>query len=207
MWDVHRHPIVRNFFPALGDAALVMGSQQIRNRATVIGNICNASPAAETAASLLVYEATVSLLGAKGVREVSLADFFKGPGRTIKTSDELVTAIKLPIPESELMSCYKRLSRREGVDLAVVNVAMSRDRNGGIKIAYGSLAPVPFRAREVEAAVTQYLSKKITEAEFSSVIERSVSPIDDLRSSRSYKIEMVKMLTIRGVNAFAGEGF
>jgi carbon-monoxide dehydrogenase medium subunit len=205
MADVFHDPSVKTFFPALAEAARVMGSQQIRNKATVIGNVCNASPAAETAAPLLVHEAAVSLFGPAGVREISIEDFFRGPGHTAKKADELVTAIKLPIPGLRERSVYRRISRREGVDLAIVNVAILKSRNvesrnAEIKLAYGSLAPVPFRPREAEAAAGLWLGKNISEEEFSRLIEHGLSPIDDLRSSAEYKVEMAKNLTIKGLH-------
>jgi carbon-monoxide dehydrogenase medium subunit len=205
MSDVRNSPDVKTFFPALGEAAQIMGSQQIRNKATVIGNVCNASPAAETATPLLIYEATVSLLGKSGAREMPLENFFKGPGDTAKEPGELVTAIKIPLPASRERSVYRRISRREGVDLAIVNIAIAKERSGDVRLAYGSLAPVPFRPREVEAAIGSYLDGKISDGELSQIIESSLSPIDDLRSSRLYKAEMAKMLTIKEIDSFARE--
>ena len=98
MTDIIADARVRRHFPALVEAASVVGSVQIRNRATLAGNICNASPAADTAPALLVYGATVNLLSAAGVRHVPLAEFFTGPGRTVLTAGELVESIDLPIP-------------------------------------------------------------------------------------------------------------
>jgi len=204
MADVYQNLEVQRNFPALCQAAYLMGSQQIRNRATVVGNICNASPAAETAAPLLIYEASVCLKGPHGVREIPIGKFFKGPGETHKTHDEIVTGIRLPLPIWHEKSIYKRISRRRGVDLAIVNVALAMGHGGKTKLAYGSLAPVPFRALSVESVVNSYLSHAISEEEFTSAVEKCLSPIDDIRSSRVYKIEMAKLLTLEGVHELTG---
>ena len=205
MAEIYQNREIQRYFPALCQAAYLMGSQQIRNRATIVGNICNASPAAETATSLLIYEASVCLKGYHGAREVFISEFFKNPGETHKMYDEIVTGIRLPFPVWHEKSTYKRVSRREGVDLAIVNVALATGCGGEVKLAYGALAPVPFRASKVENVVESYLSRAISEEEFTSAIEECVSPIDDIRSSGAYKIEMAKLLTLQGIHELAGK--
>ena len=202
MADIRQNRETQRYFPALCQAAYIMGSQQIRNRATVVGNICNASPAAETATPLLIYEASICLKGPGGAKEVPIGEFFKAPGVTSKARDEIVTGIRLPLPPQHEKSMYKRVSRREGVDLAIVNVALAMERDGKIKLAYGSLAPAPFRALKAEKAAEFYLSRAISE-ELASAVEECLSPIDDIRSSRAYKIEMAKLLTLKGIHELA----
>src|SRR3954462_3356688 len=109
---------VRRHFPALADAAWVVGSVQIRSRATLAGNICNASPAADTAPALLVYGAHVNITGPGGDRRGPVDTFFLGPGKTVLRRAELVSSTDLPIPATPTGAAFGRLTRRRGVDLA-----------------------------------------------------------------------------------------
>ena len=106
MTDVAEHARLRRHFPALGESARVVGSVQIRNRATLAGNICNASPAADTASALLVHGAAVNLASAIGRRSVALADFFHGPGRTALTRGEILESVDLPLPSTPVGDAF-----------------------------------------------------------------------------------------------------
>ncbi|HEY6634666.1 MAG TPA: FAD binding domain-containing protein, partial [Acidimicrobiia bacterium] len=110
-------------FPALVAAARVVGSVQIRNRATIAGNLCNASPAADTAPPLIAYSAVVAVSGPDGERVVPVDAFFTGPGKTVLGSGEVVTSVGLPLPDGPVGSAFARVTRRRGVDLASVNLA------------------------------------------------------------------------------------
>jgi CO/xanthine dehydrogenase FAD-binding subunit len=144
MTDVHDSPIVQRWFPALAEAARFVGSVQIRNRATLGGNMCNASPAADTAPPLLVYGArlTIAMVGG-GRREMALDEFFVRSGVTALAPGELVTAIVLPLPSGRIGSAFQRRTRRRGHDLASVTLAVSVDDRGVTRLAYGSLGPRP----------------------------------------------------------------
>ena len=120
--DVIEHSAVRSSFPALIEAASVVGSVQIRNRATLAGNICNASPAADTVPALLVYGAKVNIVGRTGQRTTELDGFFVGPGKTVLERGEIVSSIDLPIPDSPVGAAFGRMTRRRGVDLATINL-------------------------------------------------------------------------------------
>jgi CO/xanthine dehydrogenase FAD-binding subunit len=117
---------------------------QIRNRATLVGNMCNASPAADTAPPLLVYGArlTIAMVGG-GTREMALDEFFVRSGVTALAPGELVTAIRLPLPSGRIGSAFQRRTRRRGHDLASVTLAVSVDVRGVTRLAYGSLGPRP----------------------------------------------------------------
>lgn len=143
MTDVIEHPLMQQHFPALVEAARFVGSVQIRNRATLAGNQCNASPAADTAPPLLVYGADLEIVGPAGRREVALDDFFVRSGVTTLAAGELVTAISLPIPSGRAGSAFQRRTRRRGHDLASVTLAVSLDGQGRTRLAYGSLGPRP----------------------------------------------------------------
>ena len=123
MTDIAEHPEVQRHFVALVESALVVGSVQIRARATLAGNICNGSPAADTAPPLLVYDAVVVVAGPQGTRRVPIDDFIVGPGTTALERGELVTAIELPVPDPPLGAAFTRLTRRRGTDLASITLS------------------------------------------------------------------------------------
>src|SRR5262249_46279002 len=131
-------------FPALVESAAVVGSVQIRNRATLAGNICNASPAADTAPALLVYRATVNLVSASASRGGALTAFFERPGRTGMRQGELVASIDLPVPAARAGAAFGRITRRYGVDLATINLCCRVDVSGETRFAYGAVGPRPF---------------------------------------------------------------
>jgi carbon-monoxide dehydrogenase medium subunit len=143
MTDIVESALMQRLFPALVEAARFVGSVQIRNRATLVGNQCNASPAADTAPPLLVYGAVLEIFGPAGRREVALDDFFIQSGVTALAEGELVTAIRLPIPSERTGSAFQRRTRRRGHDLASVTLAVALDERGGTRLAYGSLGPRP----------------------------------------------------------------
>jgi CO/xanthine dehydrogenase FAD-binding subunit len=142
MTDIHDDARVRRWFPALAEAARFVGSVQIRNRATLAGNIVNASPAADTVPTLLVYDATVVVHGVRGERRIPIDDVFVRSGVTTIAHDELVTAIELPLPAVKRGSAFARRTRRRGHDLAAVTMAVAVE-DGVTRLAFGSLGPRP----------------------------------------------------------------
>jgi carbon-monoxide dehydrogenase medium subunit len=115
---------IRRWFPALLEAAAVVGSIQIRNRATLVGNVCNASPAADTVPVLLVHGAVVNVAGRSADRQVPLSEFFVGPGRTVLQDGRIRHLAGVPIPSGSTGAAFGRLIRRRGVDLAIVNLCV-----------------------------------------------------------------------------------
>jgi len=141
MADIVADERVQRFFPALAEAADVVGSVQIRNRATLAGNICNGSPAADTAPPLLVYEAEVIIAGIDGRRRMPIDDFLVGRGEVALGEAELVTGIELPIPVEPAGSAFTRMTRRRGTDLASITLCCGVDSAGVTRLAYGSVGP------------------------------------------------------------------
>ena len=144
MTDIVADPRVRRHFPALVESATVVGSVQIRNRATLAGNICNASPAADTAPALLAYGAVVNLVSAGGPRRIALTEFFTGPGQTVMAGGEIVESIDLPVPSDATGAAFGRITRRRGVDLATINLCCLVTGSGKSRFAYGAVGPRPF---------------------------------------------------------------
>jgi aerobic carbon-monoxide dehydrogenase medium subunit len=200
--DVARSELIRQLYPALAEAAFWVGSVQTRNRATVVGNLCNASPAADTAPALLSYGARVKIASVQGERTVPLEEFFTGPGKTALQDNELVAEIILPAPQPHTGAAFFRRTRT-AMDIAVVcGAAMLQLANGtceNTRIALGAVGPTPLRATRAEAALRgQTLTDRIIE-EASRIASEEARPIDDVRSTAEYRREMVRVLTRRGL--------
>lgn len=198
MAAISSDPFIAGHLPALGAAARVVGSLAIRNRATLIGNICNASPAADTAPALLVYGSTVTVTGPGGDRTMPLADFFTGPGQTRCGPDEIVVRIDVPIPDRGHRSAFQRLTRRRGVDLATVSVAAGVDATGRIVLGLGCVGPTPLltgASPPVDLADPAAVEGAVEE------LASIATPISDVRAARDYREAMVRVLAVRAVQS------
>ena len=189
---------------ALAEAASLVGSPQIRNLATLGGNICNASPAADTVPSLLVLDAQVELVSARGRRTVPLSEFFLGPGRTILELDEIMASVLIPEPPPGAVATYLKHSPRRAMDLAVVGVGILLARVEGqieARIALGAVAPTPLRARQAERLLGQapHLSDELI-ADAARLAAQEARPISDVRASAEYRTAIVKALTKRALD-------
>ncbi len=189
--DIISDERVRTDFPVLCEAAATVGSVQIRNRATLAGNICNASPAADTVPALLVHKALVNLHGAKGARRVPLAEFFVGPGKTVRASDEIVTSILLPKPEEPTGAAFSRLTRRYGVDLASINVACLVTSSGVVRFAFGAVGPRPVYAEDTSGTLSKLDLSSTERDEALQKLLSAASPISDVRASQEYRAAML----------------
>ena len=177
--------------PALVEAAATVGSVQIRNRATFAGNICNASPAADTVPPLVVYGASVRLVGPEGTRDVPLETFFTGPGRTVRLSTELVTAVIVPRPIEPFGAAFSRVTRRHGVDLASINVAFAIDRDAIVTATFGAVGPTPVTVRDRSGRLAD---PDISDEERDRMLKALIaetSPITDVRASAEYRSAML----------------
>ena len=200
MTDIAADPRVRRHFVALAEAAAVIGSVQIRNRATLAGNICNASPAADTAPSLLVYGAVVVAAGPAGTRRIPIDEFFVRSGATTLQRDELVAAVELPLPDRRIGAAHVRRTRRRGHDLASVTLTCGVDDAGVTRLAYGSVGPRP--VLEVDESGTLADPGSTGEAR-AGVLERmflgaSPSP-RSMRASPEYRVAMLRALGERAL--------
>ena len=199
-------PQIQHYFPALAYAAGVTATVQIRNMGTVVGNICNASPAADTATALLVYDAVVVIMHTEGQRVLPLNEFFRGPGITALEPGELVKELLLPLPPGLSGSDYQKLSARSKVDIAAIGVsaclfADEREVVTVARIAVGAAAPVPKR---IEGAEKTLEGKKLTPALITKAAQFTMdqtSPITDTRASAQYREKMVEVLTRRALDS------
>ena len=188
---------IRRWFPALLEAAAVVGSIQIRNRATLVGNVCNASPAADTVPVLLVHGAVANIAGPAGERRVPLSEFFVGPGRTVLESGELVVSLDLPIPSGPVGAAFGRLTRRRGVDLAVINLCVLLEAGRPARMAFGAVAPTPILSVDATGALDG--STEWTDASERALASMLMStrPISDVRGGRDYRAAMLPVLARR----------
>ena len=194
--------IARNV-PALAEAAKSMGSWQIRNRGTIGGNLCNASPAADLVPPLLVFDASLKAVSLDGERVMPIEEFFRGPGVTALKRDELLLEVRIPIRPG-VSSCFMKLGRRKAFTLSVVSAACSVRVEGGAikdaKLALGAVAPTPIRVREVERKLKGIGvddEKSISEA--IEEVKSHVRPITYIRATAEYRREMSYVLAKRAV--------
>lgn len=201
---VAAHPLIRKRYPVLVDCCLSLGSYPVRNRATVIGNICNASPCADTAAALLALDARAIAVSPAGRREVSIREFFRGPGQTVLRAGELVTELILPPETAGARGHFGRIARRRGVDVSTVAVLVTHLPGcaPAHRISLLSVAPTPLRVGEAERLLDREGPAAASRA--AKIARLVCSPIDDLRGSAEYRREMVGVLLERGVKALAG---
>jgi carbon-monoxide dehydrogenase medium subunit len=201
--DLMVDPRIRRHFEALVEAAAVVGSVQIRNRATLAGNVCNASPAADTVPALLVYGASVELAGEDGVRLVPLQDFFTGPGRTVLGRGQLVTAIDLPLPSGPRGAAFVRVTRRRGFDLGTVSVACLLARGKRARFGFGAVADRPLLVVDESGVLGAGRANGDEERAVAALVARA-SPISDIRGSREYRLAMLAALCRRALAAALG---
>lgn len=197
--DVIADERVRSRFPALVEAAKVVGSIQIRNRATLAGNLANASPAADTAPPLLVYGAVVEIVGASGRRMVPLTEFFLGPGATVLGRGDLVTAVELPLPDQAMGSAFARMTRRRGVDLATVSLCCSVSQSGITRFAYGAVGPRPFMVADESGVLADPTRDTAEQEEVLRRLTAHATPISNVRASREYREAMLLVLSRRAL--------
>lgn len=199
--DIEVSEEIQNGYTALAEGAAEIGSIQIRNLATLGGNIAHASPAADTVAALLALNAQVDIASADGERSVPINALFTGPGQTVLTAGEIITQFRLPSPASG--SHYIKHKIREVMDLAFIGVAAAVDMDDGTitgaRIGLAAVAPTPIRAPEAEELLAGNSLTDALLAEAGEAAAAACSPISDLRCSAEHRREMVDVLTRRTV--------
>jgi CO/xanthine dehydrogenase FAD-binding subunit len=199
MADIARDARVRHRFPALAEAVQTVGSLQIRHRATLAGNVCNASPGADTVPALLLYGAVMVAAGPDGDRRIPLRQFILGPRLTALRAGELVRAIELPWPEGGSGSAFARLTRRRGVDLATVSLCCSVSPAGEVRFSFGAVAPVPFLVTDGSGALTDPAADPATRDQVLAGLTARASPISDVRAGADYRRAMLVVLSRRAL--------
>lgn len=210
MTAVAAHPLVRERFPALVQGALQVGAFQIRNAATLGGNVGNASPAGDTIPCLISLEAEVRLFGPAGRRAVPLAEFFTGPGRTVLQPGELIEAFALP--DRRTAGAFLKLGERRAHAISKVSLALSCWGIAGgrreVRLALGAVAPTVIRCRKAEellSAAPWPPPAELADKARQLVIE-AARPIDDLRSAKGYRRQMTGVLFARALTLVTDHG-
>lgn len=200
--DVLAHPGIAARFPTINQACHLFASMQIRNAATVGGNLCNASPAADLAPPLLVHDARVRLAGPSGAREMALEELFVGPGRTALDKGEILTDVLLDAPPAGAASTFLRKTRVR-MDIALISVAVLLELDGArctrARVAAGAVAPTPLRLKTVEARLEGETITPELAAEAGALAAQSVDPIDDIRTTAAYRRHMVGVYVKRAI--------
>ena len=204
--DLLRSDLIRQHGQALQDAAHLFGSVQIRNRATVAGNLGTASPAGDTLPPLVALGADVVLESQSGLRDVSLDKFMFGPGQTARSPDELITSVRFPVMREGETSFYRRLDLRDALAISIAGVAGKVRRRGGLpaaisnaRVALGAVAPTVCRAPEAEDALNAGPVRLEDLMEIGELATRSARPIDDVRASAEYRRALIPCLFYQGM--------
>lgn len=202
--EIEMSTVIKGNAPILAKAASQMGSLQVRNLGTIGGNLCNASPAADTAPPLLVLNAKVKVRSINKQRLVPLQEFFMGPGETTLTPEEILTEVQIPLIKPTGNSYFIKLGRRNAFTLSIVSVAtLVKVENGvfvDIRIALGSVAPTPIRASKAEEHLIGHKVNEQVIDDGVNVVANEVKPISDVRASAEYRRDMAYVLTKRAIS-------
>jgi carbon-monoxide dehydrogenase medium subunit len=193
--------VVDERLPLINEAARTVGSTGIRNRATLVGNICSAVPSCDAGPALMSYEATVEVFGAGGARQIPIDEWFRGPKLTAIGRDEIVTGVVVPVPQGRHGAAYVRLSRYRGEDLAQASVAVTALEDHSYRIAFGAVAATPVRARNIEDLLEGHALDDRLVSEAVDLVESEISPITDMRATEEYRMRMCQVMLRRGLAA------
>lgn len=190
---IRTHSVLRSRFPALVAAAAEVGAWQIQSRATLAGNIANASPAGDSLPVLLAHDAVVRARSVRGERAIEFDSLYRGYRDLDLAPDELITAVELPAPPARAIPFFRKVGTRRAQSISkVVFCALATPGRGGalegVRLAYGSVAPVPLRATRAEAALEGRKPDAAAAAAARAALVRDIAPIDDIRSDAEYRM-------------------
>jgi len=200
--EIASDPLIRAAAPVLAEAADRVACPQIRNRATIGGNLCNASPAADTAVPLILLDATLELASwarrSMKVRDVPIVDFFRGPGATVRAPGEMLTHIRFKPLSKGVFAAWEKFGTRRAMEIAVasVGVAIQVERGTVVRarVGYGSVAPVPLRGRNAEAELVGHALSAEVISRCEQAARDEIAPITDVRAGATYRREIVGVM-------------
>ena len=200
-YKLYDDPKVAKLFPGIIDAASLIGGIQIQSRASLGGNLCNASPSADGICPLIVHNAICEIAGPNGTRELMVEDFCLGPGRSALNTGEFLVSLKMPLPNNNFSAAYERFIPRNEMDIAVAAVASSVEIEQGkvskCRVALAAVGPTPIFA---DKASDLLIGKEPTEENIKMVSEKAkeiASPIDDMRGTVEHRKDLIEVLTRR----------
>lgn len=203
-------PLIAKYASGLRKAALVFANPLVRNRATVGGNLADASPAADSGPSLLVLDAEVELVSKEGARRVPLGDFFVHVRKTVCKPQELLASVRWPVPAPDSVGAFRKLGLRKAGAVSVLSAAVMVEPDGNgrlvqVRIALGAVAPTPIRAHAAEDALRGQALAPGVISEAAHLAAVATCPIDDIRSSAAYRQRVVEVLVCRLLTDVARE--
>ncbi len=211
--EIREHPLMRRRFPALVSAAAEVGAWQIQNRATLAGNIANASPAGDSLPVLIAHDAVIHAQSIRGMRNIPFDQLYRGYRDLVLERDELITAVTLPYPPARSVAFFRKVGTRraQSISKVVFSGLIAFDGRAGVthvRLGYGSVAPVTLRARHAEKALSREAPSPESLERAREALHRDISPIDDIRSDREYRLTIAANVLeqfLRGAHpGFAG---
>lgn len=199
--DLRDSPVIAKKFPVIREMTGWLASVGIRNRATMVGNLCSAVPCCDSGPILQVYEAAMLVAGPAGKRKVPLNKWFVGPRKTVLKRGEIATGVAVPLPKKKHGACFVKLRRYEGEDLAQASVTVLALAGNSYRVSFGAVAPRPIRGERIEALLEgKPLSDDLIQQAVRLVPEE-IAPITDIRATKEYRTHMVGVMLERGLRA------
>jgi carbon-monoxide dehydrogenase medium subunit len=199
--DLIKSEIIREHFPLITEMSGAVASVAIRNRATIVGNICSAVPCMDSGPVLSVYDAEILVSGGGCNFRFPVSQWFKGPRKTVLRGQGIATSITIPLPTPKHAGCFVKLGRYKGEDLAQASVAVLALPKRKYRVAFGSVAPVPIRAKKIEKVLNGNPLDEHLLGSAKELIPREISPITDVRASKEYRMHMCKVMFERAIKA------
>ncbi|HLE10692.1 MAG: hypothetical protein A2504_02435 [Bdellovibrionales bacterium RIFOXYD12_FULL_39_22] len=198
--DLINSELINKRLPLVMEMSKTVASVAIRNRATLVGNICSAVPSMDSGTILAVYDAKVELRSLKGgSRVVPISKWFVAPKKTALKKGELVLGVTIPLPSNEQAGCYIKLGRYQGEDLAQASISVLALANKQYRIAFGAVAPIPVRAGKIEKLLNGHEINTALLKQAYDLVEQEISPITDIRATAKYRMHMSKVMLGRAL--------
>jgi carbon-monoxide dehydrogenase medium subunit len=199
--DLRDSPVIAKKFPVIREMTGWLASVGIRNRATMVGNLCSAVPCCDSGPILQVYDASMLVAGPAGKRKVALNEWFVGPRQTVLKRGEIATGVAVSLPKKKHGACFVKLRRYEGEDLAQASVTVLALAVNRYRVSFGAVAPRPIRGERIEALLEgQELTDGLIQQAVRLVPE-AIAPITDIRATKEYRMHMVGVMLERGLRA------
>ncbi|HNX00593.1 MAG TPA: xanthine dehydrogenase family protein subunit M [Candidatus Cloacimonadota bacterium] len=199
--DILANEHIKMNYLMLWESAQSVASMGIRNRATLVGNICSAVPSLDSAPALLCYDAIVHTHSLEGTRSIPIREWFVSPRKTAKAEDEIVMGVTIPKIAAKHAGCYLKLGRYRGEDLAQAGLGVLLTEEKHYRIAYCAVGPIPKRVEEIENLLNGKTLNEAIVKEAKGLVPQLISPITDIRSSKEYRTHMCQVMLERGLQA------